>query len=140
MFSFDLKYEPMNVYNVLLWMGSIFGFSAVALGAFGAHGLKPHLDSYQLAIYEKAVQYQFVHTLAILICALLWRLQPHSLLQYAGLSFGFGILLFSGSLYLLATRHLFEAGWSWLGPITPIGGLCFLAGWLLMMIAAIKSA
>jgi uncharacterized membrane protein YgdD (TMEM256/DUF423 family) len=130
----------MTVYNVLLWMGALYGFTAVALGAFGAHGLKPQLDAYQLSIFEKAVQYQFVHTLAIILAALLWRSQPTIWLQFAGISFALGILLFSGSLYLLATRHLMQMGLAWLGPVTPVGGLFFLAGWMFLMIAAVKGS
>ena len=100
---------------------AILGFLGVALGAFGAHGLKGLFIQRPAAQlwWEKAVVYQFVHTGVMLIVA---SLRPFH--ATAWLLFGVGIALFSGSLYLMALT-----GWSWLGPVTPLGGLCFLAGW-----------
>lgn len=105
-----------------------FGFLAVAIGAFGAHGLKPHMSEYQQSIFETASRYHFYHSIALL--ALAW-LPAKNTVKYITLFFIIGIILFSGSLYLLATKDLLNiAHWKFLGPITPIGGLFFLAGWL----------
>jgi uncharacterized membrane protein YgdD (TMEM256/DUF423 family) len=107
-----------------LLMSAIFGFLSVALGAFGAHSLKNLLDDYGKSIYEKAVQYQMFHAMALFATGLLQhRMKPQSLAA-AGWGFLAGILLFSGSLYLLAITQI-----KWLGAITPIGGLSFLFGW-----------
>lgn len=103
------------------------GAAAVALGAFGAHGLKPYLDAYQTEIYNKAVLYQFVHTLIIAIIS--WQKSEQNI-KLPALLFFFGVLLFSGSLYLLATAHLTGISKMIVGPITPIGGICFIAGWI----------
>jgi uncharacterized membrane protein YgdD (TMEM256/DUF423 family) len=107
-----------------------FGAAAVAIGAFGAHGLKPLLSDYQILIFEKGVQYQFYHALALLAVGILQQknaAQPW--LARAGWLFVAGILGFSGSLYLLACRDLLPFGVAWAGPLTPLGGLCFLGGW-----------
>lgn len=100
---------------------------AVGLGAFGAHGLRDRLDAYSLGIWEKAVFYHFVHALGILIAPLLARagLASTSGAWWACLLLALGILFFSGSLYLLAV-----SGARWLGAVTPIGGVLFIAGWL----------
>lgn len=105
------------------------GALAVIIGAFGAHGLKPHLSEYQLNIFEKGVQYQLVHTLALFGVGLLEQLTNKDL-KWSGWLFAAGILFFSGSLYLLACRDLLPFSVAWAGPITPLGGLCFIAGWL----------
>ncbi len=102
---------------------------AVILGAFGAHGLRGRLDAYAMGIYEKAVFYQFVHALGILVVPLFTRadvLTESSLGWVCGLLLT-GILIFSGSLYLLAVT-----GVRTLGMITPIGGLAFIAAWVLL--------
>lgn len=101
------------------------GFLSVALGAFGAHGLKNVLDSYGREIYEKAVLYQMFHALALLGVGLLQRQNEALALAPAGWLFLAGVILFSGSLYVLALT-----GMKWLGAITPFGGLAFLSGWL----------
>lgn len=107
------------------------GFSAVALGAFGAHGLKSVLtQNGTAAIWEKAVFYHFIHTVMLFILA---NRPPLRLGPWV--SFLAGILIFSGSLYLLAVTNL-----KWLGAITPIGGLSFLTGWLWLIIAPERKA
>ena len=91
--------------NPFIRIGAIIGALAVAIGAFGAHGLKPHLSDYQIAIFEKGVQYQFVHVMAILVVGLLLQHFPENKwYKRAGWLFLAGIVAFSGSLYLLACR------------------------------------
>jgi uncharacterized membrane protein YgdD (TMEM256/DUF423 family) len=114
-----------------LMLAAFFGFTGVALGAFAAHGLKNRLTPEYLAIFHTGVTYQLVHTLALLGVALLATQIPGRLITWAGASFAIGILLFSGSLYLLTMT-----GVSKLGIITPFGGLFFLAGWLCLGLAA----
>ena len=106
-------------------IASIFLALAVGLGAFGAHGLRDRLDAYSLDVWNKAVFYHFIHGLGMLIASLMPRTSPVS--EYACWALAAGILIFSGSLYLLAVT-----GARTLGAITPIGGLCFIAGWLLL--------
>lgn len=120
--------------KLFLLLGSISGIIAVAIGAFGAHGLKDFLTKTgRLETFETAVKYQFYHTFAILIVALLLDKYNNKLLQYSGYSFLTGIILFSGSLYILiATQN------TKLGAITPLGGLFFIAGWVLMASVAFK--
>ncbi len=114
-----------------LMLAAFFGFTGVALGAFAAHGLKSRLSAEYLAIFHTGVTYQLVHTLALLGIALLATQIPGRLITWAGASFAIGILLFSGSLYLLTIT-----GISKLGIVTPIGGLAFLVGWVCLGLAA----
>lgn len=121
-------------------IAAVYGALAVILGAFGAHALKDKLDTYQLDIFNKGVQYQFYHVAALLAVVALSEKIAAKTLAYAGWSFSAGILFFSGSLYLLATRSLLgiDALTPILGPITPIGGLCFIAGWIFLLISFLK--
>ena len=114
-----------------LMLAAFFGFTGVGLGAFAAHGLKNRLTPEYLTIFHTGVTYQLVHTLALLGVALLATQVPGRLLVWAGASFAIGILLFSGSLYVLTLT-----GISKLGIVTPFGGLAFLAGWLCLGLAA----
>ena len=114
-----------------LMLAAFFGFTGVALGAFAAHGLKSRLSAEYLAIFHTGVTYQLVHTLALLGVALLAAQIPGRLITWAGASFAIGILLFSGSLYLLTMT-----GVSKLGIVTPFGGLAFLIGWVCLGLAA----
>ncbi|AIC23253.1 membrane protein [Pseudomonas chlororaphis] len=114
-----------------LMLAAFFGFTGVALGAFAAHGLKKRLSAEYLAIFHTGVTYQLVHTLALLGVALLATQIPGRLMTWAGASFAIGILLFSGSLYLLTLT-----GFGKLGIVTPFGGLAFLVGWFLLGLAA----
>jgi uncharacterized membrane protein YgdD (TMEM256/DUF423 family) len=112
--------------------GALLAGTSVGLGAFGAHALRSRLDARSLEIYETAVRYQMYHAFAMLAVAwLLSRNIPAA--ANAGWAFLTGILLFSGSLYLMALT-----GWNWLGPITPLGGVAFLTGWTLLALAAGK--
>jgi uncharacterized membrane protein YgdD (TMEM256/DUF423 family) len=117
--------------------GALLAGTAVGLGAFGAHGLKSALTEGQLQTFETGVRYQMYHALAMLAAAWLTRCGAGWPAWLAGGSFLAGIVLFSGSLYLLATKtQLGIEHWRWLGLMTPIGGLCFLSGWLLCALAA----
>jgi uncharacterized membrane protein YgdD (TMEM256/DUF423 family) len=114
-----------------LIFASIFGLIGVALGAFGAHGLKDILMANgRIATFETAVSYQMYHTFALFICGLLYADYPQKLINPAITSFTAGILIFSGSLYILSIT-----GINWLGAITPIGGLFFIIGWTCLLIS-----
>ncbi|TKJ72578.1 DUF423 domain-containing protein [Pseudomonas sp. CFBP13508] len=114
-----------------LMLAAFFGFTGVALGAFAAHGLKNRLTPEYLTIFHTGVTYQLVHTLALFGVALLATQIQGRLITWAGLSFTVGMVLFSGSLYLLTMT-----GISKLGIITPFGGLAFLIGWVCLGLAA----
>lgn len=114
-----------------LMLAAFFGFMGVGLGAFAAHGLKTRLSPEYLAIFHTGVLYQLVHALALLGVAVLAAQLPGRLVTWAGFSFALGILLFSGSLYVLTLT-----GFSKLGIVTPFGGLAFLVGWALLGLAA----
>lgn len=107
----------------------------VGTGAFGAHALKRILSPDMLAIWQTAVQYQMVHGLGMLLIALLATRYGSPLLHYAGMVMFAGVVVFSGSLYLLAFT-----GIRWLGAITPFGGLAFIAAWAMVALSAWRSA
>jgi uncharacterized membrane protein YgdD (TMEM256/DUF423 family) len=118
--------------QIFLLAASISGALAVCLGAFAAHGLKARLSAELLSAFRTGVDYQFYHTFALLAVALLLKhIGLSALLNTAGWLFLLGILLFSGSLYAMAL-----GGPKWLGPVTPLGGLCFIVGWACMAWAA----
>lgn len=121
----------------IILTGTLFGLLGVVLGAFGAHGLEGKISDASLDNYKTAVSYQFYHTFAILYLATFSRAR-NGLINFSFLSFTVGILLFSGSLYLLSTREITQLSISILGPITPIGGLCFILGWISLFIATIR--
>ncbi len=122
----------------------LLGAIAVALGALGAHFLKSKLPTGlitqdQLAGFDTAVKYQMYHTLAMLALILLSKNNPHKFINWAFNCFLIGIVMFSGSLYFLCTRNLFGAEWlKVLGPVTPIGGLFFIAGWIFLALVGLK--
>jgi uncharacterized membrane protein YgdD (TMEM256/DUF423 family) len=118
--------------RTFLLIGALAGFIGVALGAFGAHGLRARLSAEMLAVFETGVRYQMYHALAILIVALAAARLDGWLIRAAGWLFTVGIVLFSGSLYALAL-----SGITVLGAVTPIGGLAFLGGWACLVIAAL---
>ena len=119
--------------RTFLWVGALAGFVGVALGAFGAHGLRTRLSAEMLAVFETGVRYQMYHAFAILIVALAAARIDGWLIRSAGWLFTAGIVLFSGSLYALAL-----SGVTVLGAVTPIGGLAFLAGWAALVIASLR--
>lgn len=111
--------------KLFITLASLSGMFAVMLGAFGAHALKARLDDYSLGVFETAVQYHFYHSLALLAVGMLALSQPQTtLLKSSGWLFFLGILVFSGSLYILSIT-----GMRWLGAVTPLGGLAFIGGW-----------
>jgi uncharacterized membrane protein YgdD (TMEM256/DUF423 family) len=113
---------------------AVFGFLSVVLGAFGAHSLRNILDEYGRSVYEKAVLYQMFHTMALFAVAVMQLLNKEASFSAAGWGFFAGIILFSGSLYLLATT-----GIKWLGAVTPIGGVAFLFGWVWLVVSIVKA-
>ncbi|MBD3669559.1 MAG: DUF423 domain-containing protein [Gammaproteobacteria bacterium] len=120
--------------NRLIATGAILAFTAVALGAFGAHGLKQHLEANLLEIYQTAVLYHMVHALGVVLIGIIWQQRlDDARLRWSGVSLALGTLIFSGSLYLLAI-----SGLRWLGAITPLGGVLFLIGWGLLAAAMIR--
>lgn len=121
--------------RLYVMIGALLALLGVMLGAFGAHGLKNILDASALATFEVGVRYQMYHALAILLvgglaaqASLVWR-------KRAALLFIIGSVLFSGSIYLLVLT-----GQKWLGPVTPLGGLCLMLGWVALAISVMKGA
>jgi uncharacterized membrane protein YgdD (TMEM256/DUF423 family) len=127
--------------NSVIKTAAFIGMLAVILGAFGAHTLKTLLTPEQLDVFKTAVLYQFFHVMALLVVGLLqWR-ADNNLLKWAAYLFVVGIILFSGSLYVITACHVMQVNFpKILGPITPIGGVSFIAGWLLLMLGAGKGS
>lgn len=121
--------------RLYLSLAAASGFLAVAFGAFGAHALRDSLDAYSLSVFDTAVRYHFVHTLALLGVALLARREftGSRWLDLSGAFFIMGILVFSGSLYALSITGL-----RWLGAVTPLGGVALLCGWLALLTASLR--
>ena len=115
--------------------GAVLCGLGVLLGAFGAHGLRDRLATDMLAVYETGVRYHLTHALGLLAVAWATSRWPNAWIASAGWLFVAGIALFSGSLYLLAIT-----GTRWLGAITPLGGLCFLAGWTALAVGALRAS
>jgi len=111
--------------KLFITLASLSGMLAVTFGAFGAHALRSRLDEHTMSVFQTAVQYHFYHSLALLAVGVIALSQPQTaLLRSSGYLFVVGIVVFSGSLYLLSI-----SGMRWLGAITPLGGLAFIAGW-----------
>lgn len=121
--------------KTLLICGILAALLAVILGAFAAHGLKSQLSQSMLNTFQTGVQYQMYHALAIILVALFYQQTGSNLLLWSASLLLVGILAFSGSLYALALTEI-----KWFGPITPFGGLCFIAGWAIFLIAVIKGS
>lgn len=119
--------------------GILFCGLAVCFGAFGAHWLKQKLTISDLEIFEKGVQYQFLHGLALIGIGLMLLHFQHRYIFWAGQFIIAGVIFFSGSLYLLAIHQLlgFE-NFVWIGPITPLGGMCFIIGWIFFLLGVMK--
>ena len=122
-----------------LIIGGIIGALSVIIGAFGAHALKKLVSMESVASFETGVRYQFYHCFALLFVGILYERFPGRWMNWSGYSFIIGIILFSGSLYLLTALQATEnVGLRKLGIITPIGGLFFIAGWVFLLLALIK--
>lgn len=121
--------------------GSALAGISVILGAFGAHALKARITAEQLQVFHTGVNYQFYHAIALLITALMMDKIQSTLLNYAGIAFFLGTLFFSGSLYLLSTASIngLASLKPVLGPITPLGGLSFIVGWTMLVLAIVKT-
>ena len=116
-------------------IAAIFGIIAVIFGAFGAHALKAQLSATALENWKTAVNYQFIHALAVLLLA---TLQTNRFIRLSAWFFALGIVCFSGSLYLLSIREILTINIAFVGPITPIGGLFFIIGWVFLFFSAFK--
>jgi len=126
----------MNTAKLFISFAALYGFLAVGFGAFGAHALRNKVPENLLSAFQTGVQYQFYHALALMLLGVLLQrpsAMPESLLSISGYLFIAGVLLFSGSLYGMAL-----GGPTWLGPITPLGGVCFLGAWAALLAAALK--
>lgn len=122
-----------------LTTAALLGALSVALGAFGAHGLKKIVPPETVTTFETGVRYQFYHVFALLAVAILFDKFPGDWMKWAGLLFIIGIILFSGSLYVLTIlKATNTVGLSGIGAITPLGGLFLIAGWVAMFVAIIK--
>ena len=120
--------------RLLMSIAATYGLVAVLLGAFAANGLKEVLSASSLASWQTGVTYQMTHALVLLVIGLWLRQGGSNLVKVAGVLFAIGVLVFSGSIYALVLLQV-----SWLGPVTPLGGLCLIAGWVCMLVAAAQS-
>ncbi|KMT65258.1 DUF423 domain-containing protein [Catenovulum maritimum] len=123
----------MPIFNRILFAGFFFGLTAVILGAFGAHALKPMLTTKEMEVFDTAVNYQFTHAFALISVAICYRLTQYKQLKLAAIVFCLGILGFSGTLYLWVLT-----GKKWLAMLTPLGGSFLIMGWVLLIIFAFK--
>lgn len=122
-----------------LKIAAFLGALSVALGAFGAHALKGMVSDHAVATFETAVRYQFYHAFALMITGILYGSFPFKTIIWAGRSFIAGIILFSGSLYIISLMQAaVKPGYGWIGAITPLGGLFFITGWILLFISFFK--
>ncbi len=127
------------MHNTFIKLAAIIGALSVALGAFGAHALKQRASEYAVGIFETAVRYQFYHVIALLAVGILFKDFGNRWMTYAGWSFILGIILFSGSLYLLTyIKMIDKPSLNWIGAITPLGGVALIAGWVCMFMALLK--
>ena len=128
------------MYSTFVKAAAILGALAVALGAFGAHALKQRTTDAVISIFETGVRYQFYHVLALLMVGILYRDFAGRWMLWSGWSFIAGIILFSGSLYLLTYfKIIVKPEYNWIGAITPLGGVAFIAGWICLFIGIVKS-
>ena len=123
------------MHKPFLKIAAFTGALSVALGAFAAHGLKKYFPDDILSVFETAVRYQFYHVFALLAAGILYAAYPSRMMKWAGCLFIAGIVLFSGSLYLLCYVKAERMNMDWIGAITPFGGVAFIAGWLMLFAA-----
>lgn len=123
------------MYKPFLQIAVLAGALSVTMGAFGAHALKKMVSDTAVNIFETAVRYQFYHLFAIALAGILYREFPNKWMLWAGWLFISGILLFSGSLYVLTyIKATVKPGMDWIGAITPFGGLALISGWICLFI------
>lgn len=120
--------------KMILATAAISAMLAVVFGAFAAHGLKGRLSEAMMSTFQTGVQYQLYHSLGLILLVILYRQQSQPLLVWSAGFMLAGIVLFSGSLYLLALTQL-----KWFGPITPVGGLCFIIAWALLLVSVFRT-
>ena len=124
--------------NKQLFISGLVGALAIIIGALGAHALKPHLSLLQLESFKTGNNYHIYHSLLLVFLAFV-KDNSSKLIKMSTAFFYAGIVLFSGSIYLLSTKDLLGiTTWKWLGPITPFGGLCFIAGWVSLAFLGVK--
>jgi uncharacterized membrane protein YgdD (TMEM256/DUF423 family) len=127
------------MYKTALVTGIFFAVLGIILGAFGAHALKQHLEIEQLQVFETGVRYQMYHSFALIIAGILFTSFPFKAIRIASTFFLLGILLFSGSLYAMTLLKIQgQVGLGGLGILTPIGGLFFIIGWIMLLVAVLK--
>lgn len=127
------------MHKVYLIIGTVLAGLSVVLGAFGAHGLKQVVPPETVATYQTGVQYQMYHAFALIVVGMLYERFPNNFVNLAGMFFIAGIVLFSGSLYLLVSlKAMNRVGLSGVGIITPIGGLLFITGWILLLVGILR--
>ncbi len=131
--------QTLNMHKTFLVIGTILAGLAVALGAFGAHGLRKLVSAETVAVYQTGVQYQMYHAMALIVIGVLADRIATSFSGYAGFFFIGGIILFSGSLYLISSfRALSRAVPVAINFLTPLGGLFFILGWIMLLVAVAK--
>ena len=127
------------MHKTYLWTGALTAAIAVSLGAFGAHALKQIVPPDTVSTFQTGVQYQMYHSLALLATGIIYERYPVKFIKWAGICFMLGIILFSGSLYLLSFLKIRESSViKFVGPITPIGGIFFITGWLFLLAGVIR--
>ena len=130
-----MTHDKMMMTHKFLIIGPILAFLAVALGAFGAHGLKAVLSPKMFTVFETGVRYHMYHAVGVIVAGWAGTTWHHRFFRYAGWAFILGIVFFSGSLYVLSLTEV-----RWLGAITPLGGVMFLTGWVLLAIGFYKNS
>ena len=129
------------MHKFFLQLVALFGALAVGFGAFGAHALRRIAPEAVVNIFETGVRYQFYHVFALALAGILYRDFPNKFMLWAGNLFIIGIILFSGSLYILTyLKATAKPGLEWIGIITPFGGLAFIAGWVCMFVGLFKTS
>ena len=126
---------PFLAWTSWITLGAVFAALGVAIGAFGAHGLRERLSAEELQIFEIGVRYQMYHAFAVIVCGFVASRVDSNVLRGAALCFSAGIIIFSGSLYALSLT-----GTRWLGAVTPVGGVLFIIGWILLALSVHQSA
>jgi uncharacterized membrane protein YgdD (TMEM256/DUF423 family) len=128
------------MHKIFLQIAAVTGALAVGLGAFGAHALKKMVSDVAVNIFETGVRYQFYHVFALALSAILYKEFTNKWMLWSGNMFILGMVFFSGSLYILTyIKATVKPGMDWVGIITPLGGLAFIAGWLCLLVGVLKT-